>query len=65
MTLPEELDEDTDKVDPDTKDVANDSPLQLSPLCLTFCGSPESFYAQLEPPNTPIFDWFSMTWIRS
>ena len=55
MTLPEELDGATDGVDPtDAKDVASDSPLQLSPLCLTLCGSPESFYAQLERPN-PLF----------
>ena len=50
MTLPEELD-----ANPmDAKDVASDSPLQLSPLCLTLCGSPEGFYTQLEAPN-PLF----------
>jgi hypothetical protein len=56
MILPEDLDSHSDSDEDikfDTKDCL-DSPLQLSPLCLTLSGSPESFYAQLEAtPSVP------------
>ncbi len=44
VILPEDLDDGEESN-------GNDSPLQLSPLCLVLRGSPESFYAQLEAPN--------------
>jgi hypothetical protein len=46
MILPEDPDSDGE-VDCE-KDCVLDSPLQLSPLCLSLCRSPDSFYAQLE-----------------
>jgi len=44
MILPEDIDGNSGGVDTGNCD----SPLQLSPLCLSLCKSPESFYAQLD-----------------
>lgn len=49
MILPEDLDSNSDSDGNLKCDIQDsDSPLQLSPLCLASCRSPESFYAQLE-----------------
>jgi len=46
MILPEDIDTNSDSGNFETGNC--DSPLQLSPLCLSLCKSPESFYAQLD-----------------
>jgi hypothetical protein len=53
VILPEDLDdgEESNGKGCEEKNAANDSPLQLSPLCLVLHGSPESFYAQLDAPS--------------
>jgi len=49
MILPEDLDSNSDgEEDAEGGTSVLDSPLQLSPLCLSLCRSPENFYAQLE-----------------
>jgi hypothetical protein len=53
MILPEDLDGNSDSEgDTKPKEYILDSPLQLSPLCLSLCESPESFYAQLGPTTS-------------
>jgi hypothetical protein len=53
VILPEDLDDGEERNGKgcEEKNAANDSPLQLSPLCLVLHGSPESFYAQLDAPS--------------
>ena len=53
VILPEDLDDGEERNGKgcEEKNAANESPLQLSPLCLVLHGSPESFYAQLDAPS--------------